>query len=74
MLDEKVLTISVFVVFILLIGASRIYLGVHWMSDVIGGYIIGSLFLTLEIWLYQQLKLRLVNSGKKIEYYSSRKK
>lgn len=59
----KVLTASVFIVFILWIGASRIYLGVHWASDVIGGYIIGSLVLALEIWLYRQLKLRLVNSG-----------
>jgi undecaprenyl-diphosphatase len=48
----KVLTVAVFIVFILWIGASRIYLGVHWMSDVLGGYVIGSLFLALEIWLY----------------------
>lgn len=61
---QKVLTASLFIVFALWIGASRIYLGVHWASDVLGGYVIGSLFLVLEIWLYQQLKLRLVNSGK----------
>ena len=56
--SQKVLTAAGFVVFILLIGASRIYLGVHWTSDVIGGYIIGSLFLALEICLYRRLNLR----------------
>ena len=30
---------------IVLIGASRTYLGVHWFSDVIGGFIVGCFFL-----------------------------
>jgi undecaprenyl-diphosphatase len=30
---------------IVLIGASRTYLGVHWFSDVVGGFIVGGFFL-----------------------------
>ena len=30
---------------IVLIGASRTYLGVHWFSDVVGGFVVGCFFL-----------------------------
>jgi undecaprenyl-diphosphatase len=35
-----------------LIGISRIYLGQHWASDVLGAYLLGSLFMIATIRLY----------------------
>lgn len=38
---------------ILLIGFSRLYEGEHWLTDVLGGYLSGALWLFLFIWLYR---------------------
>ncbi|MEW6126389.1 MAG: phosphatase PAP2 family protein [Acidobacteriota bacterium] len=43
---------------IALIGLSRVYLGAHWPSDVIGGYIVGSLWLAVMIRVYAYMKLK----------------
>jgi membrane-associated phospholipid phosphatase len=46
------ITISSCMALILLIGPSRIYLGAHWFSDVMGSYILGTFWLIILILLY----------------------
>lgn len=43
---------------IVLIGLSRIYEGEHWFSDVLGGYLLGFVWLVVTIYFYQWVKTR----------------
>jgi len=44
--------------FVVLIGPSRVYLGDHWFSDVLGAYLIGGVLLGLALIIYLPLKER----------------
>ena len=45
----KIILTSLFVLLVLLIGYTRVYLGVHFLSDVIGAILFGSSYLLLYI-------------------------
>ncbi len=50
--------LSVLAILVLLIGPSRVYMGEHWPSDVGGAYLVGSLWLGVEIVAYLEFKSR----------------
>ena len=54
------LFLGVFGFFVLSIGTSRIYLGQHWASDVLGAYLLGGLILVGIVLLHQGGKSRFI--------------
>jgi undecaprenyl-diphosphatase len=52
------LLIIISVLMIAMIGISRIYLGVHYPSDVLGGFLASGTWLILAIWTFQKYQER----------------
>ena len=49
----RAIVIAICLALIVLIGPSRVFLGEHWASDVVGSYIIGTIWLFIMILAYQ---------------------
>ncbi|HEU4765290.1 MAG TPA: phosphatase PAP2 family protein [Candidatus Eisenbacteria bacterium] len=58
----RTILLVIFGLFIALMGPSRIYLGQHWFSDVMGAYVLGSLWLALSVRVYRWGKSRFFRS------------
>ncbi len=52
------ISLVIFSIPIILMGISRIYLGSHWFSDVLGAYFLSLSWLMVMIWAYRKLDPR----------------
>jgi undecaprenyl-diphosphatase len=51
---KRNILLAILVSLVILIGPSRIYLGSHWTTDVLGSYLLGSSWLLITIFVYQK--------------------
>jgi len=58
------LMVAILVVAILLMGVSRIDQGLHWFSDVVGAWLLGSVWLVLSIQFYRWGRPRFLVAGR----------
>jgi undecaprenyl-diphosphatase len=51
----KILTTTTYITIITIVGLDRIYLNVHWLTDIIGAALLNTFYLTLTIYLYTKI-------------------
>jgi undecaprenyl-diphosphatase len=51
---KRMALMTIFGGLVALVGLSRVYLGAHWASDVLGGYILGGVWLLLMVEVYRR--------------------
>lgn len=39
---------------VLIVGLSRVYLRVHWLTDILGGFVFGGIILAVGIWIFRE--------------------
>lgn len=49
LIPKKKIIYTASIIFILLMGISRMYLGVHWPTDIIGGFIMGYIYFQVTV-------------------------
>ena len=54
----RVVVVAAGVLFLLVMGVSRVYLGDHWTSDALGAYILGGTWVMIEILAFRRLRQR----------------
>lgn len=53
----RIILLVTYLLWVFLIGLSRIYLGVHYLSDVLAGYVLGFVWLLIGIYLSTKIKI-----------------
>jgi membrane-associated phospholipid phosphatase len=51
----KLATGGSYITIVVLIGFDRIYLNVHWLSDVLAGFLLGAFWLVFTLWVFHRV-------------------